>query len=113
VHVGSEDQRELTDRATAWRTETLLIPIPNKIRRLLDKRPAKQDLQAQLFWLVDVIFACGEASMLHEAAHLRRALGHLGKYLEEHQDDELARAMSELDEFERLLAERRKSEHPR
>lgn len=48
--------------------------------------------------------------MLHEAAHLRRALGHLGKYLEEHVDPELGMAMKELDEFERLLAERRKSE---
>lgn len=51
--------------------------------------------------------------MLHEAAHLRRALGHLGKYLEEHEDGELAHAMNELEEFERLVAERRKSDHPR
>ena len=95
MHLGSQDQRDL-------------IPIPNKIRRLLDKRPTKDDLQAQLFWLVDVIFACGETNMLHEAAHLRRALGHLGKYLEDHDEPELARAMSELEAFEGLLRERRK-----
>jgi hypothetical protein len=60
-----------------------------------------------------VIFACGEANMLHEAAHLRRALGHLGKYLEEHDPQALTLAMHEIEEFERLLGERRKSEHPR
>ena len=74
---------------------------------MLDKRPAKEDLHAQLFWLVDVIFACSEASMLGEATHLRRALGYLGNYLEEHSQDALGKALGELEAFEKRLNERR------
>lgn len=76
---------------------------------MLDKRPAREDLQAQLFWLVDVIFACSEAGMLGEATHLRRALGFLGSYLEEHAEEALGKAISELEAFEKLLNERRGS----
>jgi len=83
--------------------------VPNRIRRLLERRPTKDDVQAQLLWLVDVIFACSEVGLLHEAAHLRRALGHLGKYLEEHVLPELELAFTELQNFEKLLEDRRRS----
>jgi hypothetical protein len=84
--------------------------VPNKIRRLLERRPlAREDVQAQLLWIVDVIFACSEGGLLREAAHLRRALGHLGKYLEEHVIPELELAFHELQHFEKLLEDRRRS----
>ena len=68
----------------------------------------RDDLHGQLLWLVDVIFACSGAGLLHEAAHLRRALGHLGRYLEEHASSELEGAIRELEQFEKLLEERRR-----
>lgn len=84
--------------------------ISNKVRRLLERRPLRDDFQGQLFWLVDIIFACGEAGLLSEASHLRKALGHLGRYLEEHTQQELDLALTELGRFEELLAERRRGE---
>jgi hypothetical protein len=53
--------------------------------------------------MVDVIFACNEAGLQEEAAHLRRALGHLGKFLEEGEMSERDLAFSELAAFEREL----------
>lgn len=78
--------------------------LPNRLRRLLDKRPPKADLSAQMFWLVDVIFACSELELRDEAALLRSALGHLGRYLEEGQSSELGAALTDVDAFEKRIS---------
>ena len=77
--------------------------VPNRLRRLLERRPPRSDLSAQMFWLVDVIFACSESNLTDEAALLRSALGHLGRYLEEGQAAALGAALNELAAFEERL----------
>ena len=85
-----------------------MSPLPNRIRRLIERRPLKGDLQGQLFWLVDVILACSETGLVQEAQCLKKALGFLGKYLEQNSEPQLNAAMHELETFEGLLAQRRR-----
>lgn len=84
------------------------MPLPNKIRRLVERRPRREDLQGQLFWLVDVIRACSDTGLHQEAMHLKKALGALGRYLQQNDAPALAQATTELDVFEALLEDRRK-----
>ena len=85
------------------------MPLPNRIRRLVERRPRREDTQGQLFWLVDVILACSETGLTVEEAHLKKALGLLGRFLQHNDEATLTQARTELEVFEALLAERRKS----
>jgi hypothetical protein len=78
----------------------------DKIRLALQRRPGPQEFREQLFWLVDMIYACKAAgdSQLAERAHLLEdALGSLGDFLETGDDAALAQTHTNLEEFARFI----------
>ena len=60
----------------------------------------------QLFWLVDLIYACktsGDNALAAEAQLVEDALGSLGEFLETGDKDSLARATARVEHFARLV----------
>jgi len=60
----------------------------------------------QLFWLVDLIYACkssGDNALAAEAQVVEDALGSLGEYLETGDTVSLSRATTRVEHFARLV----------
>jgi hypothetical protein len=77
-----------------------------KIRLALQRRPADNQFREQLFWLVDLIYACtasGDASLIAHARLLESSLGNLGTYLETGEAEALQSAQHNLEEFVRRI----------
>ena len=77
-----------------------------KIKILLDERPPKGRFRDQLFWLVDIIYACKESNnrvLIEEAKLMEKALGDLGKFLETGKTDELNKALVNVERFSRIV----------
>ena len=77
-----------------------------KIKNLLDARPPKGRFRDQLFWLVDIIYACKESNnrvLIEEAKLMEKALGDLGKFLETGKTDELNKALVNVERFARIV----------
>ena len=77
-----------------------------KIKNLLDARPPKGRFRDQLFWLVDIIYACKESNnrvLIEEAKLMEKALGDLGKFLETGKTDELDKALVNVERFARIV----------
>jgi hypothetical protein len=77
-----------------------------KIARALSRRPEGGDFRQQVFWLVDVIYACkaSQDAQLAQKAHLLEdALGSLGAFLETGEADALAQTQAHLDAFSHFL----------
>ncbi len=56
-----------------------------RIARMLQRRPPHGRFREQLFWLVDIIYACkasGDDLLAREALLVEEALGRLGEYME-------------------------------
>ena len=56
-----------------------------KISKLLETRPPQGQFRDQLFWLVDVIYACKASSnlvLVEEAKLMEKVLGKLSEFLE-------------------------------
>lgn len=78
----------------------------DKIRVALERRPAADEFREQLFWLVDLIYACnstGDAKLMEHARLLEDALGGFGDYLETGEAHALESAQSNLEEFARCI----------
>ncbi len=77
-----------------------------KIRLALQRRPAENQFREQLFWLVDLIYACtasGDPALIGHARLLESSLGSLGKYLETGEVESLESAQKNLEEFARRI----------
>ena len=73
-----------------------------KIARALTRRPDSADFRKQVFWLVDVIYACkaSEDQALVGKSHLLEdALGCLGQFLESGDAQALAQTHAHLEAF--------------
>ena len=74
----------------------------DKVAKMLHRRPPQGRLREQLFWLVDVIYACkssGDTPLADQAQLCESALGRLGEYLETGEEGALHDAMASIEEF--------------
>lgn len=56
-----------------------------KLARAMSRRPEEDDFRKQVFWLVDVIYACKasqDQAVVDQSRLLEDALGCLGRFLE-------------------------------
>ncbi len=77
-----------------------------KIVRMLHRQPPEGNFREQLFWLVDVIYACktsGEPKLTQEARLVEEALGQLGEYIETGEQDALEQARDRMQKFASLV----------
>lgn len=78
----------------------------DKIARMLQRRPPAGRFREQLFWLVDVIYACkasGERGLVAQAQLVEEALGRLGEFLETGDNTVLDDAMGRIESFARMV----------
>ena len=78
----------------------------DRIVQVLRRRPAPGHFRDQLFWLVDLIYACkasGDNALAAEAQVVEDALGALGEFLETGNKDALTRATAQVEHFARLV----------
>lgn len=77
-----------------------------RISELLQRRPPPGRFREQLFWLVDLIYACKSSSdegVRRQATLVEQALGALGDYLETGNTEALQRATSQVEKFALLV----------
>ena len=77
-----------------------------KISRMLHRRPPQGRFREQLFWLVDIIYACkasGESTLVIEAKIMEDALGRLGEFLETGDMGALDDATEHVEKFARIV----------
>ncbi len=73
-----------------------------KLRELLERKPPRENKREQLFWLVDVVYACkfsGSEALAKEAAEVEQALGSLERLIEEEDSDALKSAAVGVETF--------------
>lgn len=73
---------------------------------MLLRRPPEGRLREQLFWLVDVVYACKSSdddALASQARLVEEALGNLGDYLETGNVDALELAGARVEEFARVV----------
>ncbi|MEK7705241.1 MAG: hypothetical protein AAB426_09800 [Myxococcota bacterium] len=73
---------------------------------MLLRRPPDGRLREQLFWLVDIVFACKsseDVDLAGQASLVEEALGNLGDYLETGDTDALEVATKRVEQFARLI----------
>jgi hypothetical protein len=78
----------------------------DKISRMLHRRPPHGRFREQLFWLVDIIYACkssGDPVLVGEAKLMEDALGRLGQFLETGDAVALDDATSHVEQFARVV----------
>ena len=77
-----------------------------KIARMLERRPPPERFRDQLFWLVDLVYACKASgnSLLNEHANIvEDALGRLGEFIQTGDKSELDHATARVEEFARVV----------
>ena len=77
-----------------------------KISRMLHRRPPQGRFREQLFWLVDIIYACkasGDTTLVAEAKLMESALGRLGEFLETGDLAKLDDAARHVEQFARVV----------
>lgn len=77
-----------------------------KVVRMLKRKPPADRVREQLFWLVDVIYACkssGHDLLEQRVSLVESALGQLGAYLESGNPGELQSALDNIEEFAKVL----------
>lgn len=73
---------------------------------MLKRKPPADRVKEQLFWMVDVIYACKSSGhpVLEERVQLvETALGQLGQYLEAGETDHLEQALHNIEDFAKAL----------
>ncbi|MBI5507181.1 MAG: hypothetical protein HY903_00385 [Deltaproteobacteria bacterium] len=73
---------------------------------MLRRRPPQGRFREQLFWLVDIIYACkasGDKLLVAEARLVEDALGRLGEYLETGEAAALEDATTQVEQFARVV----------
>jgi hypothetical protein len=77
-----------------------------KIARMLERRPPEGRFREQLFWLVDLVYACktsGDAQLVMHARLVEDALGDLGEFMETGASEALAQASARVEVFARVV----------
>ncbi|MFX0048436.1 MAG: toll/interleukin-1 receptor domain-containing protein [Candidatus Hermodarchaeota archaeon] len=77
-----------------------------KISKLLESRPPQGQFREQLFWLVDVIYACKASNnrlLVEEAKLIEKALGKLGEFLKSGNQEALEDAGVRIKQFARIV----------
>lgn len=77
-----------------------------KISKLLQSRPQARLFRDQLFWLVDVIYACKASSnrvLIEEAKLMEKVLGKLGEFLKTGNQQALEEATVRIQQFARIV----------
>ena len=77
-----------------------------KIARMLRRRPPQGKFREQLFWLVDLVYACkasGDRNVETSARLVEDALGCLGEFLETGSEQALGNASEHIEEFGRVI----------
>ncbi len=77
-----------------------------KISKLLETRPPQGQFRDQLFWLVDVIYACKASSnrvLIEEAKLMEKVLGKLGEFLKTGNQEALGEATVRVQQFARIV----------
>ena len=77
-----------------------------QIARMLHRRPPPGRFREQLFWLVDLVYACkaaGDPLLSGEAGLVEQALGQLGEYLETGDVTALEDASCRVEQFARVV----------
>lgn len=78
----------------------------DKIARMLERRPPDSRFREQLFWLVDLVYACkasGDPLLSDHARLVEDALGRLGEFLETGDASALVEASARVEEFARVV----------
>jgi hypothetical protein len=78
----------------------------DKIARMLERRPPDSRFREQLFWLVDLVYACkasGDSRLSEQARLVEDALGRLGEFLETGEMSALHEASARVEEFARAV----------
>lgn len=78
----------------------------DKIARMLERRPPPTKFRDQLFWLVDLVYACkasGSAELIEHARIVEDALGRLGEFIETGDSSALDNATARVEEFARVV----------
>lgn len=78
----------------------------SKIARMLERRPPDSRFREQLFWLVDLVYACkgsGNALLEGHARLVEDALGQLGEFMQTGASEALALASKRVEEFARVV----------
>ena len=73
-----------------------------KIKELLERKPPRENRREQLFWLVDVVYACkqsGSQALAQDAAEVEQALGSLQRLIGEEDTAALRNAASVVESF--------------
>ncbi len=73
---------------------------------MLHRRPPQGRFREQLFWLVDLVYACkasGDAGLVEQARLVEDALGSLGEYLETGNTEALTQASARVEQFARAV----------
>ncbi len=77
-----------------------------KIARMLERRPPEGRFREQLFWLVDLVYACkssGDAQLMMHARLVEDALGNLGEFMQTGASETLALASARVETFARVV----------
>ncbi|MEO1172307.1 MAG: hypothetical protein AAFX94_09680 [Myxococcota bacterium] len=77
-----------------------------KISRMLRRRPPPGRFREQLFWLVDIVYACKaseDKTLVAEATLVEEALGQLGEYIETGDESSLEEASKRVEQFGRMV----------
>ena len=77
-----------------------------KIARMLERRPPDSRFREQLFWLVDLVYACkasGDARLSEHARLVEDALGRLGEFLQTGEMSALNEASARVEEFAHVV----------
>lgn len=80
----------------------------DKIVRMLSRRPPPGRFREQLFWLVDLVYACkasGNPELVKNARLVEDALGSLGQYLETGDTEALNEASARIEQFATAVRE--------
>ncbi len=77
-----------------------------KVARMLERRPPDSRFREQLFWLVDLVYACkssGDAELMKHARLVEEALGNLGEFMETGASELLTQASARVEDFARVV----------
>lgn len=77
-----------------------------KVARMLERRPPDSRFREQLFWLVDLVYACkssGDAELVKHARFVEEALGNLGEFMQTGDSELLTQASACVEDFARVV----------
>ena len=72
------------------------------IVEVLKRRPQGDNHREQLFWLVDLVYSCKSSDnpeLVEQAGLVEVALGSLGRYIEDGDNEALAEAKKSVEDF--------------